>query len=113
RPDDPKSLKNLPLRVSAKNEKNADTLDKEKPNEINGTPYPPRARARPLPLPQNSLAPARESSEGDAQAKSKPAAALSVGHAAQPAQNTPPTPTNGADPMPDPETNARVTAAMA
>lgn len=82
-----KSLDKTPSRVSGINAKNADTLGAQKPNKNNGATPPSRARARPLPLPQNSLPSGRESSEGKAQSNSQPAAALSVGHAAQPAPN--------------------------
>lgn len=72
-------------------------------------------RARPDdPFPNKDLsASSRERSLSEAQSPSEPAAALSVGHAAQPAQDTPLTPSNGADPMPDQDAIDRVTAAMA
>ena len=110
-----KTLDKTPSRVSGKNAKNADTLEAQNTNEINGDPIPPRTRARPLPLPRNSLSAEeqRETVSRAAQSLSQPAAALSVGHAAQPAPNTNPTPTNGAEPMPDQAAIDRVTAAMA
>lgn len=94
--------------------------NRQKPSKNNGAAEKPshvaHGRAHdPLPLhtEQVSALQAERPVLSDAQSSSEPAAALSVGHAAQPAQNTPPTPTNGADPMPDPETNARITAALA
>jgi uncharacterized protein YdaU (DUF1376 family) len=90
RPDEQKSLDNLPLRVSGKNAKNADTLGGQKPNKNNGATPPSRAGARPLPLPQNSLPPGRESSEGKAQSNSQPPAPRRVlkAHAPRAAPDT-------------------------
>ena len=99
---------------SANKERGPFGLPKGNQTPINSPAISTRARAQATDAGEDlSALKAERDLPLEAQSPSEPAAALSVGHAAQPAQNTPPTPTNGADPMPDPETNARITAAMA